>query len=257
LPKLTENAIDHPMNDNKIIEVKNLEKTYNGTMAVAGINLAIDRGSCFGLLGPNGAGKTTTVEMMEDIIAPTSGQILYKGKLRTQAFKQEVGIQFQHTELLAYLTVKETLEIFAALYQKHLPVEQVILLCQLENIKDKMNDKISGGQKQRLLLGLALLNAPDLIFLDEPSTGLDPQARQNIWQIITDIKRQGKTIILTTHYMEEAQILCDDIAIMDKGRIVDTGSPNALIERHCTDMAPASQNLESVFLKLTGKSLRK
>jgi ABC-2 type transport system ATP-binding protein len=244
------------MNDTHIIEVKHLKKSYNGTMAVAGVSLAIATGTCFGLLGPNGAGKTTTVEMMEDIIAPTSGEILYKGKVRTAAFNQEVGIQFQHTELLAYLTVKETLKTFAAFYNHHLPVEQVIRLCQLENIKDKMNDKISGGQKQRLLLGLALLNAPDLIFLDEPSTGLDPQARQNIWQIIKDIKGQGKTIVLTTHYMEEAQILCDDIAIMDKGRIVDTGSPKALVERHCKDMAPGSQNLESVFLKLTGKSLR-
>lgn len=242
--------------DKNIIEVKNLKKSYNGVMAVDGISLVIARGVCFGLLGPNGAGKTTTVEMMEDIITPNSGQIFYKGKPRTPAFSQEVGIQFQHTELLAYLTVEETLRTFAAFYKKHLPVKQVISLCQLENIKAKMNDKISGGQKQRLLLGLALLNAPDLVFLDEPSTGLDPQARQNIWQIIKDIKGQGKTIVLTTHYMEEAQILCDDIAIMDKGRIVETGSPKDLIARHCKDMAPVSQNLESVFLKLTGKSLR-
>jgi ABC-2 type transport system ATP-binding protein len=244
------------MAENNIIEVKNLRKSYNGSVAVDGISLAIARGTCFGLLGPNGAGKTTTVEMMEDIISPDSGQIFFKGNPLTASFNQEVGIQFQHTELLAYLTVEETLKTFAAFYEKHLPVEQVIELCQLENIKNKMNDKISGGQKQRLLLGLALLNAPDLVFLDEPSTGLDPQARQHIWQIIKDIKARGKSIVLTTHYMEEAQILCDHIAIMDTGRIVEKGSPKELIERHCKDMAPVSQNLESVFLKLTGKSLR-
>jgi ABC-2 type transport system ATP-binding protein len=244
------------MAENNIIEVKNLTKSYNGSVGVDGISLAIARGTCFGLLGPNGAGKTTTVEMMEDIISPDSGQIFFKGNHLTPSFNQEVGIQFQHTELLAYLTVEETLKTFAAFYEKHLPVEQMIELCQLENIKNKMNDKISGGQKQRLLLGLALLNAPDLVFLDEPSTGLDPQARQHIWQIIKDIKARGKSIVLTTHYMEEAQILCDHIAIMDTGRIVEKGSQKELIERHCKDMAPVSQNLESVFLKLTGKSLR-
>lgn len=244
------------MPENNIIEVQNLRKAYNGAVAVDGISLAIARGTCFGLLGPNGAGKTTIVEMMEDIIPPDSGQILYKGGVRNASFNQEVGIQFQHTELLAFLTVEETLKTFAAFYARHLPVEQVIHLCQLENISKKFNDKISGGQKQRLLLGLALLNDPDLVFLDEPSTGLDPQARQHIWQIIRDIKGQGKTIVMTTHYMEEAQSLCDRIAIMDRGRIIEIGSPLELIDRHCRQMEPGLQNLESVFLALTGKQLR-
>jgi ABC-2 type transport system ATP-binding protein len=259
---------DHDIHDDKersgvfgmtgnsnMIEVRNLEKHYNGYTAVDGISLAIARGSCFGLLGPNGAGKTTTVEMMENIIPPDRGTILYKGRERDRTFNQEIGIQFQHTELLAFLTVEETLKTFAAFYHKHLPVEEVLSLCMLDNIRKNMNHKISGGQRQRLLLGLALLNDPELLFLDEPSTGLDPQARKHIWEIILDIKKKGKTIILTTHYMEEAENLCDTIAIMDKGRIIEQGSPKSLIEAHCQEEG-CPKNLESVFLKMTGKYLR-
>lgn len=239
-----------------IIKVQNLKKKYNGTTAVDGISFAIATGSCFGLLGPNGAGKTTTVEMMENIIPQDSGEILYKGGERDKTFSQEVGIQFQHTELLAFLTVEETLKTFAAFYHTHLPVEDVIALCMLENIKKNLNNKISGGQRQRLLLGLALLNDPELLFLDEPTTGLDPQARKHIWEIIRNMNKQGKTIILTTHYMEEAESLCDTIAIMDQGRIIEQGSPQSLIDKHCQEL-DCPQNLESVFLKLTGKHLRK
>lgn len=238
-----------------IIEVKNLKKSYNGNLAVDGLSLNIPAGSCFGILGPNGAGKTTTIEIMENIIDPDSGDVLYKGGLRNKTFNQEIGIQFQHTELLSYLTIEETLKTFSSFYDRHLPVEQVLSLCMLESIKDRLNNKISGGQRQRLLLGLALLNDPDLIFLDEPSTGLDPQARQHVWEIIQDIIQKGKTIILTTHYMEEAQTLCDTIAIMDRGRIIEQGSPEGLIDTHCSG-PDCPRNLESVFLKLTGKSLR-
>lgn len=238
-----------------IIEVHHLKKSYNGTAAVDGISFNIRRGSCFGLLGPNGAGKTTTVEMMENILDPDSGDILYQGGRREHSFKQETGIQFQHTELLAFLTVEETLSTFAAFYRHHLPVEEVIHLCMLDNIRNNLNNKISGGQRQRLLLGLALLNDPKLVFLDEPSTGLDPQARKHIWEIIRGINRDGKTIVLTTHYMEEAQSLCDTIAIMDNGRIIEKGSPQFLVDTHCTD-ASEPKNLETVFLKLTGKRLR-
>jgi len=238
-----------------IIEVRDLKKSYNGHPAVNGISLDIPGGSCFGLLGPNGAGKTTTVEMMEKILEPDSGTILYKGGQRDRSFNQEVGIQFQHTELLAFLTVEETLKTFAAFYNTPLPVARVLSLCMLENIRNSMNNKISGGQRQRLLLGLALLNDPDLVFLDEPSTGLDPQARAHVWEIIRDINGRGKTIVLTTHYMEEAQNLCDTIAIMDNGKIIEQGSPQELVTRHCTEEdGPA--NLETVFLKLTGKRLR-
>jgi ABC-2 type transport system ATP-binding protein len=239
-----------------IIEVKDLKKSYNGSMAVNGLCLAIETGTCYGLLGPNGAGKTTTVEMMEKILEPDSGKILYKGGPRGEAFKQEMGIQLQQTELLSFLTVKETLKTFAAFYDRHLPVDQVMSMCMLESIQNKMNDKISGGQRQRLLLALALLNDPALVFLDEPTTGLDPQARQHVWRIIKDIKTQGKTIVLTTHYMEEAQVLCDILGIMDQGRIIETGTPERLVSRHCSDMGPENRNLETVFLKLTGKRLR-
>ena len=238
-----------------IIEAEDLTKKYNGKIAVDSINLAIVQGSCFGLLGPNGAGKTTTVEMMENIITPDSGQIFYKGKPRDSVFNQEIGIQFQHTELLAYLTVKETLKTFGDFYHKHLPVKDIIDLCMLDNIENSLNNKISGGQRQRLLLGLAILNDPQLLFLDEPSTGLDPQARKHIWEIIKGMNKRGKTIILTTHYMEEAQVLCDTIAIMDKGRIIEHGSPEFLMDKHCKD-ADSPRNLEYVFLKLTGKKLK-
>ncbi|WP_027362511.1 ABC transporter ATP-binding protein [Desulfospira joergensenii] len=239
-----------------IIEVENLNKAYNGTIAVDDLCLAIEEGTCFGLLGPNGAGKTTTVEIMENILDPDSGRILYRGGDRGTSFNQEVGIQFQHTELLAYLTVEETLKTFAAFYNRHLPIDRILSMCMLENIKKKLNNRISGGQRQRLLLGLALINDPDLIFLDEPSTGLDPQARQHVWQIIKDIKARGRTIVLTTHYMEEAQVLCDMLAIMDRGKIIETGSPRELIDSHCSGMEAKDQNLECVFLKLTGKNLR-
>lgn len=238
-----------------IIEVRELKKTYNGTIAVNGIDLAVRRGSCFGLLGPNGAGKTTTVEMMENVLDKDSGQILYKGRKRDKSFNQEIGIQFQHTELLAFLTVEETLKTFSAFYNRHRPVDEIISLCMLDPIRNNLNNKISGGQRQRLLLGLALLNDPELVFLDEPSTGLDPQARKHVWEIIQDIIAKGKTIILTTHYMEEAQNLCDNIAIMDNGHVIEQGSPEGLIQKHCAD-CEEPQNLESVFLKLTGKSLR-
>ncbi len=238
-----------------IIEVRALKKVYNGTIAVDGIDLAIESGSCFGLLGPNGAGKTTTVEIMENIISPDAGTIIYKGGKRDRTFNQEIGIQFQHTELLAFLTVEETLKTFASFYDKHLAIETVLSMCMLENIKNKLNNKISGGQRQRLLLGLALLNDPDLVFLDEPSTGLDPQARQHVWEIIQQMNNEGKTIILTTHYMEEAQTLCDTIAIMDNGRIIAKGSPKELIAEHCPGQA-CPKNLETVFLRLTGKHLR-
>lgn len=238
-----------------IIEVRDLKKSYNGNPAVDTISFNIRLGSCFGLLGPNGAGKTTTVEMIENILDPDAGQILYKGQKRDQTFKQEVGIQFQQTELLAYLTVEETLRTFAAFYNHHLPVDEVIELCLLENIRKSLNNKISGGQRQRLLLGLALLNDPSLIFLDEPTTGLDPQARKHVWNIIAGINSQGKTIVLTTHYMEEAQGLCDIIAIMDNGRIIEQGAPQHLVEKHCGHDGDV-RNLETVFLKLTGKNLR-
>lgn len=217
-----------------LIEVIDIQKRYQRLRAVDGVSISIGRGICFGLLGPNGAGKTTLIEIIEDIIDPTGGTILYKGASRAARFRQEIGIMFQQTALLSFLTVAETLQTFSRLYNNTEAISHLIQLCHLEEVKDQLNDKISGGQKQRLLLALALLNRPELVFLDEPSTGLDPQARRNLWDIIKTVKSQGRTIVLTTHYMEEAEKLCDDIAIMDKGKVIARGDPQALIQTHCT-----------------------
>ncbi len=215
-----------------ILDVKNLTRKFNGLTAVDGISFEIEEGVCFGLLGPNGAGKTTTIEVIENIISPTSGEILYKGKKRGSTFRNEIGIQFQETALFSLLTVRETLDTFLKLYNKTYDIQELVEFCRLGDILDKQNDKISGGQKQRLMLAMALVNRPELLFLDEPSTGLDPHARHNLWEIVESIKKNGKTIILTTHYMEEAEHLCDDIAIMDNGRIAARGTPKELIQEY-------------------------
>ncbi len=216
-----------------LLEVKNLVKKYGRTTAVDGISFAIAQGTCFGLLGPNGAGKTTSIEVIEDIVAPTEGDILYKGRPRSDTFRAEVGILFQQTALLSFLTVHETLVTFQNLYTDTADLQELITMCHLQDFLKQYNDRISGGQRQRFMLALALVNKPELVFLDEPSTGLDPQARRNLWDIVQDIKAGGRTIVLTTHNMEEAQALCDDIAIMDYGRIIARGSPAELIKRHC------------------------
>ncbi len=224
-----------------VLDVKNLVKKYGSFTAVDNISFSIDAGTCFGLLGPNGAGKTTTIEVIEGIMEPGSGDILYKGRPRGKRFQEEVGIQFQNTELPLYLTVRETLATFSSLYGRNTDFSELIELCQLEDILDSDNRKISGGQKQRLLLAMALANDPDLIFLDEPTTGLDPQARRHLWDIVFQLKKKNKTIVLTTHYMEEAQLLCDYIVIMDHGRFIQEGPPSSLLEAHC--------QLTSVLLK--------
>jgi ABC-2 type transport system ATP-binding protein len=219
-------------NHTPIIQAVNVTKQYGKLLAVDHLNLDVPQGICFGLLGPNGAGKTTLIEIIEDIIAPNSGQVLYKGSRRTGDFRQQIGIMFQQTALLAFMSVQETLATFQSLYSESYDIEALIELCHLGDIRKQQNDKISGGQRQRLLLALALINRPSLVFLDEPSTGLDPQARRNLWDIVNNIKSQGKTIILTTHYMEEAHQLCDQVAIMDHGQIIAQGSPHELIAKH-------------------------
>jgi ABC-2 type transport system ATP-binding protein len=234
------------------LRVENLVKKFGDLTAVDNVSFAVAEGTCFGLLGPNGAGKTTTIEMIEDIIAPTKGAIYYENILRQSDFNEQIGIMFQTTALLDYLTVRETIQTFQRFYKQTLDIAHLISLCHLTDFQNQLNDKISGGQRQRLLLAIALLNDPQLIFLDEPSTGLDPQARHNLWDIIAHIKAEGKTIILTTHYMEEAQQLCDEIAIMDHGQIIATGSPQALIKKHCqavTVVLPKA-NLAQTTLKI-------
>jgi ABC-2 type transport system ATP-binding protein len=219
-----------------IITAIDLVKQYPGVLAVDSVNLAIPKGICFGLLGPNGAGKTTTIEILEGIHAATSGTVLYKGEPLGARYREEVGIQFQHTALQEFLTVRETLHLFEKLYHRTLPIPELIELCSLDDILDRDTRKISGGQRQRLLLALALINDPELIFLDEPTTGLDPQARRHFWDLVKLVKSRDKTIVLTTHYMEEAYELCDEIAIMDKGRIVSQGTPAHLLSEYFGDV---------------------
>ncbi|MBT7698374.1 MAG: ABC transporter ATP-binding protein [Desulfobacterales bacterium] len=290
-----------------ILEVRNLVKCFPEVRAVDDISFIIEPGTCFGIIGPNGAGKTTTIEVIEGILSQTSGDILYKGKKRGTIFNEEVGIQLQNTELPMFLTVKETLDTFRNLYNNMADLDDLVETCHLKDIINRDNRKISGGQKQRLLLSMALANDPELVFLDEPTTGLDPQARRNLWDIVNLIKQKNKTVVLTTHYMDEAQILCDRIALMDYGKIIAIGSPAELLEKHCkgttlsikntinknmleklpwewfkiqdrieihtnemnecinfllenkidlSTMVVRSQNLEDLFLKMTGKQLR-
>jgi ABC-2 type transport system ATP-binding protein len=219
-----------------LIEVRNLVKHYPKVKAVNGVDFSLMPGICFGLLGPNGAGKTTTVEILEGVNAATSGEILYKGEPVGRRFRNEAGIMFQSTALQDFITVRETLEMFARLYPKNADIEELIKRCHLTEYLDQDNRQLSGGQRQRLLLAIALVNDPDIIFLDEPTTGLDPQARRNFWDLIESIKAEGKTVLLTTHYMDEAYVLCDEIAIMDHGKIIAQGAPKKLLEDNFNDV---------------------
>jgi ABC-2 type transport system ATP-binding protein len=219
-----------------ILEVRNLVKQYPSVKAVDGLSLAVPEGICFGLLGPNGAGKTTTIEIMEGILDATSGEVRYRGAPLDQRFREEAGILFQKTALQDFLTVRQSITMFRGLYQRGLDVDEVIRLCALEKLAERDNRKLSGGQQQRLLLAIALVNDPALLFLDEPTTGLDPQARRNFWELIQSIKARKRTLILTTHYMDEAELLCDEIAIMDRGRIVAQGSPRRLLREHFAEV---------------------
>jgi ABC-2 type transport system ATP-binding protein len=215
-----------------LIDVRHVTKKFGKITAVDNLSLSVPQGVCFGLLGPNGAGKTTLIEIIEDIIAPTAGEVRFKGTQRTSDFREQIGIMFQQTALLSYMTIEETLRTFQSLYTQSTDIHELMELCHLTEIRRQLNDRISGGQRQRLLMALALINQPDLLFLDEPSTGLDPQARRNLWDIVETVKQQGRTIILTTHYMEEAHQLCDVVAIMDQGRIIAQGSPSQLIAKY-------------------------
>ena len=215
-----------------ILEARKLVKQYPGVLAVNELSFEVEEGICFGLLGPNGAGKTTTVEIIEGVTPATSGEVYYYGEPAGSRFREEAGIQFQNTALQDFLTVKETIEMFRSLYSRRADLDHIIEECSLGELLDRDNRKLSGGQRQRLLLAVALVNRPKLVFLDEPTTGLDPQARRNFWDLVERIREEGTTIILTTHYMDEAQILCDDIAIMDHGKILTRGSPQSLLREH-------------------------
>ena len=256
-------AIEHPVaTDTALVRVEHLVKRYTDNTAVDGVSFEVREGTCFGLLGPNGAGKTTTIEIMEGILAPTSGQVRYRGGPLGERFRAEAGILFQKTALQDFLTVQQTLNLFRGLYDHGLPVAEVIRLCALEKLLTRDNKKLSGGQLQRLLLGVALVNDPAILFLDEPTTGLDPQARRLFWDLVQSIKAQRKTIILTTHYMEEAQLLCDEIVIMDHGRIIAQGAPQTLLREHfkavllelpAEDWTPAARELGVTFFEAAGR----
>jgi ABC-2 type transport system ATP-binding protein len=218
-----------------ILEVRELVKRYPNVIAVDGLSFSVREGICFGLLGPNGAGKTTTIEIMEGILAPTAGEVHYRGAPLGRQFREEAGILFQKTALQDFLTVRQSIAMFRGLYERGLTVDEVIKLCALEKLEKRDNRKLSGGQLQRLLLAVALVNDPAVLFLDEPTTGLDPQARRNFWELMQSIKARRKTIILTTHYMEEAELLCDEIAIVDRGKIIAQGTPRELLKKHFAD----------------------
>ncbi len=212
--------------------VRGLRKTYKDVVAVDGLDLQVHRGECFGLLGPNGAGKTTTIEICEGLNEPDSGDVQILGmNWRTQAtaLRQRLGIQLQETQLSDKLTVFETVRLFRSFYHQGPPAAELIGLMQLGEKSNSRVGGLSGGQKQRLALACALAGDPDLLFLDEPTTGLDPQARRQLWDVIETFRSQGRTILLTTHYMDEAEKLCDRVAIMDHGRQIALGTPRELV----------------------------
>ena len=219
-------------NPSPALLVQDLRKFYGDVRAVDGLDLSVAAGECFGLLGPNGAGKTTTIEICEGLLAPDAGRVELLG-LRWQhhekELRQRLGIQLQETQLGEKLTVEETVRLFRSFYDRGRTVSDVIRLVQLEEKRTGRVGKLSGGQKQRLALACAIVGDPDLLFLDEPTTGLDPQSRRQLWDLITDFKALGRTIMLTTHYMDEAEILCDRVAIVDHGKVIALGTPLELI----------------------------
>ncbi len=216
------------------ISCKNLVKRYGEKVAVAGIDLEVRAGTCFGLLGPNGAGKTTTVEMLEGLYPPTSGEMKLFGLSWSEAnnrlIRERMGVQLQDTQLADKLTVEEVIRLFRSFYDDGRDVQELLELVRLEPERKQRFHTLSGGQKQRVALATALAGRPELLFLDEPTTGLDPRARQLLWKVVEEFREDGGTVVLTTHYMDEAAVLCDDIAVMDLGKIIAQGSPRALID---------------------------
>jgi ABC-2 type transport system ATP-binding protein len=218
------------------IRCRRLVKRYPpAVIAVDGLDLEVARGECFGLLGPNGAGKTTTVEILEGLLAPSGGEVEVLGCRWADdaaGLRERIGLTLQETRLYEKLTVRELVELFRALYRRGRDVDEVIRLVSLEEKAATWYERLSGGQKQRLAVAVALVGDPELLFLDEPTTGLDPQSRRQLWDVVTDLKRRGKTVLLTTHYMDEAERLCDRVAIVDRGRVIALGTPRQLVAAH-------------------------
>jgi ABC-2 type transport system ATP-binding protein len=249
---------------NKIIEVKNLVKNYGSFNAVKNISFDVYEGEIFGLLGPNGAGKSTTLEIIETLREKTSGSVMVAGfdlNKQPDQIKRIIGVQLQKSGFYPSLNLIELLNLFAGLYNQTInPME----LLDLVNLKEKAKNKLkelSGGQAQRFSIATTLINKPKIIFLDEPTTGLDPQARRSLWELVKDIKAKGTTVIITTHYMDEAEYLCDRIAIIDSGNIIALNSPDGLIDELVASgferpKEVKKANLEDVFISLTGHTLR-
>jgi ABC-2 type transport system ATP-binding protein len=219
-----------------ILQVFDLVKRFGSLTAVDAVSFEIREGSCFGLLGPNGAGKTTTIEMMEGIKLPDSGSIRYRGEPLGEQFRNEAGIMFQSTALQEFITVREVMRQFSRFYPHSADINELADRFALHEFLGQDTRKLSGGQKQRLLLAMAMINQPQILFLDEPTTGLDPQSRRNLWDQVQQVRAQGATILLTTHYMEEAYELCDEIAIMDHGRVIAHDAPDTLLAAHFNDV---------------------
>ncbi len=215
------------------VRCNGLVKRYERVTAVNGLDLAVRAGECFGLLGPNGAGKTTTVEILEGLLTPDEGDVevlgMRWGTPHDRTLRERLGIQLQETQLNEKLTVEETIRLFRSFYRRGRPVDEVVALVGLEAKRASWVGKLSGGQRQRLAVACALLNQPDLLFLDEPTTGLDPQSRRQLWGLLEGFRRDGGTVLLTTHYMEEAEALCDRVAIIDRGKVIAIGTPRELI----------------------------
>lgn len=247
-----------------IIQVKNLVKKYDDLEAVKGISFDVHKGEIFGLLGPNGAGKTTTLEIMETLREKTSGEVIIDGlsiDKDQNEIKRIIGVQLQAAGFYPNLYLYELIELFAGLYNVKVNPDDMLKLVDLQEKKKSKFKELSGGQKQRFSICTTLINEPKIIFLDEPTTGLDPQARRNLWELIKQIKSKGTTIMLTTHYMDEAEVLCDRVGIIDNGQIITIDTPDNLID----DLIKTGferpkllklATLEDVFLNLTGKELR-
>ena len=247
-----------------IIEVDDLTKRYAKKTTVRGISFKVEEGEVFGILGPNGAGKTTTLEMIEALRPIDKGSVVLDGidvAKEPARVKEIIGIQLQSTAFFDKLTLREQLQMFNGLYGEDNDPDKLLADVQLSEHASSYVEKLSGGQRQRFSIAAALVNRPKVLFLDEPTTGLDPQARRNLWELIGSIKKQGITIVLTTHYMDEAELLCDRIAIMDKGKILTIDTPKNLIKQLIgrgfkKPQVVEQANLEDVFIDLTGKELR-
>jgi ABC-2 type transport system ATP-binding protein len=247
-----------------IITVKNLIKKYGDFVAVKGISFEVKEGEIFGLLGPNGAGKTTTLEIIETLRDKTSGEVIVAGfnlDRDQQEIKKIIGVQLQAAGYYPNLNLKQIIELFAGLYNREC---DPMALLDTVNLRDKAKNKfkeLSGGQKQRFSIATTLINEPKIIFLDEPTTGLDPQARRNLWELIKQLRERGATVVITTHYMDEAEVLCDRVAIVDSGEIISSDTPDGLIDKLLATgfkrpKEVKAANLEDVFLNLTGKEWR-